>query len=132
MQNERKQMKKRSKFAILAVSVPQVSKIFRNSPYAFILKEKSTQVLKNSKVIKNGLWVKSLENLQDWSLEFGILQKQSLGILKIKKLQIGFWNMEVGNIGPYWYFWGITILVPWFCVNCKHGPCVKLLHHPDP
>ena len=31
---------KRTKFADLAVSVPQVSKLVKNSPYAFILKGK--------------------------------------------------------------------------------------------
>ena len=74
---------KRTKFAYLAVSVPQVSKFGKTSPWKFKMKEKSTQGKEKSKFIKISPWVKKFEKITlsplkiqkspKWSLEFQIL-----------------------------------------------------------
>ena len=59
MQNVQKQRKKRTKFATLAVSVPQVSKLVNFSPYAFIFERKSQPKVLKVKNHKNYTWVSS-------------------------------------------------------------------------
>ena len=59
-----KTKKKRTQFAVLAVSVPQVSKLVNFSPYSFIFKEKSTQGFKSQIITKYYTWVASFLKLQ--------------------------------------------------------------------
>ena len=73
----------------------------------------------------------NLENLHDWSLEFGILQKQSLGILKSEKnAKNDFWITELCMNGPCDTLWDIGNLGPSFSENYKRGPCCLLSHIP--
>ena len=85
-----------TKFAQLAVSVPQVSKFGKTSPWKFKMKEKSTQGKEKSKFIKISPWVKKFEkitllpfkiqNWHKWSLEFQYLaEKVPDGIFLIEK-----------------------------------------------
>lgn len=104
---------KQLKFAILAVSVPQVSKLVKNSPYTFILKGKVNPSFWKSNITKYYTWVISFQNLHVWSLRFWKWQNRSLGILKKWKnenLVLGLWNC--GNIGPHKQIGETTFLVP--------------------
>ena len=81
-------------------------------PGEIFLEEKSILVLGNSKVITNGPLIKSLRNLQNWSLKFQKWQKLSLGFKNwiFTFITIVLFNNEKKS-GPY-NFWKFTVYTP--------------------
>ena len=77
---------KRTKFAQLAVSVPQVSKFGKTSPWKFKIKEKSTQGKEKSKIIKISPWVKKFEKITLLPLKIQNWQNRSLEFVKLANL----------------------------------------------
>jgi hypothetical protein len=68
-------------------------------PGEIFLDKKSILVLGKSQVGKYGPWVKGLEKLQVWSLQFGIWQNWSLENLNLEIQQTkGAWNYKMDRM----------------------------------